>query len=121
MRYIYLLAVVLIFQGCTYRYFKTEDNLETKKEKNVLKDCDIKYSLNLKIIKIQRTNDPRRLEQWEKRDKPEYVNISEKVFKEKGCKVLYVEDTNKANFIIDIQNFPYLSALPQEYLTGLSL
>ena len=121
MRYIFLLLVVLVFQGCTYWYYKTEDKLESKKEKNILKNCDMKYSLNIKVIKIQRTNPPRRLENWEKRDKPEYMTISEKVFKEKGSKALYVEDTNKANFIIDIQNFPYLSALPQEYLTGLSL
>jgi hypothetical protein len=53
--------------------------------------------------------------------KTRYVDCTKKLLNNNSCNAIYAETENEADLIIHIKRTLFLSALPQEWLTGLSL
>ena len=53
--------------------------------------------------------------------KSEYIASTKKVLNRDGCNPVYTTNESEANLKVRIERSLYLSALPQEWLTGLSL
>lgn len=116
-----LITILLVtLQGCTVAYYKTDDNLNTFRENTSEKSCVINYSLAISAERRKLTTGTKEMISWANEAKAKYLASSEKVFKEQDCSANYEEDEGKASFIINVKIFPYHSALPQEWLTGLS-
>lgn len=117
-----LLAVVclsVILQGCTITYYELRDEIAAKAPSNKGGGCDFNYSFAMDDYRRLRTignqPNPRAAEDLEK-----YMKATQAVFTQKGCKANKIEDQDKAEFKIDVIRAPQLSALPQEWLTGLT-
>lgn len=101
-----VLSVMLILQGCTVAYNKTDDELNSSLANISNGKCNIAYSLQVfgaKNGEIQ----------------PKYINSTEKVLHKAGCSATQASSREKANFLIDVEIAPFRT-LPQEWLTGLS-
>jgi len=109
----------IILQGCTLSYYELRDELAPIASSDKGGGCDFSYSFtmddSLRFRTIGTQPNPRAAQDVEK-----YVNATQGVFAQKGCKTSKVEDQNKAEFRIDVIRAPQLSALPQEWLTGLT-
>lgn len=122
MRKMNLLAMVLltvILQGCTVTYYELRNEIAPKTFSEKTNSCDFNYSFTMddyrKFRTIGNQPNPRATEDLDK-----YIKATQAVFTQKGCKANNVEDKDKAEFKIDVLRAPQLSALPQEWLTGLS-
>jgi len=123
MRKLNLLAIVLlmlIHQGCTITYYELRNEIAPKTSSEKMKSCDFNYSFKMddyrKFRTIGNQPNPRAAEDLDK-----YIKATQAVFTQKGCKANKVEDKDKAEFKIDVLRAPQLSALPQEWLTGLTI
>lgn len=121
MRKLNLLAVVclsVILEGCTITHYELRNEI-TPKVSGKESGCDFNYSFAIDDYRRFRTlgnqPNPRAAEDLEK-----YVKATEAVFTRKGCRATKIENRDKAEFRIDVRRAPQVSALPQEWLTGLT-
>ena len=118
--YFILMIVCLLLQGCTVAHYKLNNQLSRPSP------CDNKgevavYHISLAAKPVQYTRDanytPEQIQQMQSK----YAASTQKVFFERGISATETEDKESATFRIYIQANPLYSALPQEFLTGLSL
>ena len=120
MRLAVLLSIVLILQGCTVAYYKTDDELNSSKASLSKGKCNIEYFLEISAEMRQRTTGTNERTEWAEKAESKYINSIEKVFSSVGCSSNQAPAKENANFIINVKISPYYSALGQEWLTGLS-
>ncbi|OGU16524.1 MAG: hypothetical protein A2076_02270 [Geobacteraceae bacterium GWC2_53_11] len=123
MRKMNLLTIVCLaamLQGCTITYYELRDEIAPKINSSKVGGCDFNYTFSMDDYRRFRTignqPNPRAVEDLQK-----YVMATEKVFTKRGCKANKIEDQDKSEFKIDVLRTPQLSALPQEWLTGLTV
>lgn len=120
MKAIILILFVLHFTSCTIVHYKITNEL-AKEKSHTHSQCDINYFLVFtsgiytNTFGDQKDSDKRALELQKK-----YEESIEKVLSYKGCKINKADSANAANFIIQVKRQLFMSALPQEWLTGLS-
>lgn len=114
-----VLCLSIFVNGCTITYYKLRDEPASSASVNKGDGCDFNYVFLMDDYRRFRTignqPNPRAVEDLEK-----YMQATEKVFAQRGCKANKVEDLDKAGFRIEVVRAPQLSALPQEWLTGLT-
>ena len=115
-----VIILMLFFQGCTIMQYETKNNLNNQEMVIDNKVCDITYFIHIDAERRQRTTGTNKVPEWIDEAKIKYLASANKVFNNHGCTAKYEEDIEKANFIINVRISPYHSALPQEFLTGLS-
>ena len=111
---------VLALQGCTIAYFDLRNELDSSSTSRAT--CDVKYSINFASGSYTNTFGLREAEKERlqvERDK--YIADTRDVLSSKGRKATYVEKEDDATLEIHIKHLAQISALPQEWLTGLSL
>ncbi len=112
---------LIIIQGCTVAYYKTDDNLAENNEQTSNEYCQINYTLEIDAEVRQLTTGIKERNDLAEKGKKKYLAIADKVFIKQGCTPNHVENEENADFKIGIKISPYHSALPQEWLTGLSV
>ena len=120
MRLTVLLSILLILQGCTVAYYKTDDELASSKGSLVKGSCNIEYFLEVSAEMRQRTTGTNEKPEWAEKAESKYISSTEKVFRSAGCLANQAASKGNANFIIKVEMPPFNSALGQEWLTGLS-
>jgi len=115
-----LVCLIVMLQGCTITYYELRDEITPKVASGKGVGCDFNYSLTMDDYRRFRTignqPNPRAAEDLDK-----YIKATQAVFTQKGCKAIKIEEKDKAEFKIDVLRAPQLSALPQEWLTGLTV
>jgi len=115
-----VLIAALLLSSCSVAHYQIRNSLtSTSQERN--KPCDIKYSLD--VTSGSRTNtfgvrDSKEDELQKLRSK--YIESTKKVFTSNGCTATYVITEGESNFKVRVERLRNISALPQEFLTGLS-
>src|SRR6266513_2298832 len=106
-------------QSCTIAYYNLRNELEgDAKPKS---SCTFKYSVILTSGRYTNTFGLRETEKERlQREKERYVADTRDVLVAKGCDVAYVERDEDATLQVHVEHLAYISALPQEWLTGLS-
>ena len=109
----------LMIQGCTITHYELRKEIAPKVSSDKGGGCDFNYSFAMDDYRRFRTigNQPN---PGAAEDLDKYIKATQAVFTQKGCKANKTEDKDKAGFRIDILRAPQLSALPQEWLTGLT-
>jgi len=113
-------ATVLL-SSCTVAHYEINNWLNRVAPHDNEGTCDIKYALMItsgshtNTFGVNQDNDERQLKL-----KRIYGESIENVLKEKKCTAVQVRDEDAANYIIHVERLISLSALPQEWLTGLS-
>ncbi|MEX1664301.1 hypothetical protein [Zhongshania arctica] len=120
MRLTVLLSIILILQGCTVAYYKTDDELNSPETSLSKGKCNIEYFLEISAEMRQRTTGTNERAEWAEKAESKYINSIENVFSSVPCSSNQVSAKEHANFIINVKISPYHSALSQEWLTGLS-
>lgn len=115
-----LIIVIIVLTGCTVAYYKTDDYLRSSIQKNDFESCAYNYFINISAERRQLTTGTKAMDHWAVEARKEYIESTEKVLKRHGCSANYVDNLDQANLLINIIISPYRSALPQEWLTGLS-
>jgi len=121
---IFLLSLILylsLLSSCTVAYTSLNGELgsDTVEEK---KNCVVAFSMQFENSHYTNTfgHEEASTEQATKR-KDIYISATHDVLNEMGCQSSFVKDKSLSNFNIHIKEQLQLSALPQEWLTGLSL
>src|SRR5256885_3429976 len=106
-------------QSCTIAYYDLRNELEgDAKPKS---SCAFKYSVILTSGRYTNTFGVRETEKERlQKEKERYVADTRDVLIAKRCDVLYVERDEDATLQVRVEHLAYISALPQEWLTGLS-
>ena len=115
-----VLITALLLSSCTVAHYQIRNSLTNASQEHS-KPCDIKYSLD--ITSGSRTNtfgvrDSKEDEMQKLRRK--YIESTKKVLNKNGCTATYVITEGEANFKVRVERLRNISALPQEWLTGLS-
>lgn len=114
-----VLCLTVILSGCTITYYELRNEIAPKASSDKKGSCDFNYSFTMDDYRRFRTignqPNPRAAEDLEK-----YMKATQTVFTQKGCKANKIDDQDKTEFKIDVLRTPQLSALPQEWLTGLT-
>lgn len=116
------LIISLLLQSCTIMYLDVRNNLTpgTAAERN--ESCNVNYSLSLSSVSHTNTYGVRDTDKDElQKLRNQYTESTKEIFSKKGCTTNYVENEKDANFKIRVVRYRHLSALPQEYLAGLTL
>lgn len=115
-----LVCLTVMLQGCTITYYELRNEITPKVDSSKGGGCDFNYALTMDDYRRFRTignqPNPRAAEDLDK-----YIKATQAVFAQKGCKATKIEEKDKAEFKIDVLRAPQLSALPQEWLTGLTV
>jgi hypothetical protein len=119
-RVAFFVATVLILQGCTVAYYKTDDQLSSASVSKVSGNCNIDYYLEISAEQRQRTTGTNERAEWAKNARAKYISSTESVLNFAGCSANQTALKENANFIIKVKISPFNSALGQEWLTGLS-
>jgi hypothetical protein len=109
----------LALQSCTIAYYDLRNKLENPGSAKPA--CDVRYSISLASASYtntfgRRETDKRRMQQA----RDTYVADTGDVLRQKGCRTAYVENNEEATLEIRIERLAHISALPQEWLTGVS-
>jgi hypothetical protein len=112
---------ILLLQACTIAVNNIRNplpnNTETSKS-----TCNIKYSLVIDSAVFTNTFGKSNTEYTQvNKIKTKYIAATNEALQSIGCHSVYTDNPKSANFVIDIKRQNYVSALPQEWLTGLSL
>lgn len=115
-----LLLFTFILESCTVAYYKVRNELEPNISKADGMACARKFSVSVLAVPRQLTRVPQyHLERFRK-ERLEFIHTAEETLSKNGCSVIFVEEEDEANFKIRVTISPLWSALPQEWLTGLS-
>ncbi|HET6464547.1 MAG TPA: hypothetical protein VFH55_02920 [Nitrospiria bacterium] len=116
-----VVIVALMLQSCTVAYLQIQNGLKTNPSAEIRPECAVKFSVFV-------DDNPRlntRVVQYKKEEigqiRNAYIRATREVFTKQGCTANYVEKDQDANFMIQVSISEMWSALPQEWLTGLSL
>jgi hypothetical protein len=115
-----LLAMAFLLQSCTVAYYQVQNGLEVHPELNPIPDCTVTFTLTVLAHPRQLTRTPSYKDEWLAKDYQKFEKATKKVFAKRGCKARKVDNEEEAGFRIKILKSPLLSALPQEWLTGLT-
>lgn len=114
-----LLATSLVLQACTVAYYNLNNKLADPSPLYERGE-NVAYHLSVNAKPEQLTRDahytPSQIQQMMRR----YSESTKKVFGQEGVIATEVETPDDASFLINISSTPFFSALPQEWLTGLS-
>ena len=114
--------MVLHLTSCTITHYKITNELAHEKPHLHNQECDIKYFFVFtsgsytNTFGAMKDSDKRVFELQKK-----YEESISNILSDKGCKASQVNSENSANFTIQVERQMSISALPQEWLTGLSL
>lgn len=120
---LWLASVVagLMLQSCTLAHYEIRNELSGSNSQAVRREpCNIQFSLSVKWVTRQFTQVHKPNEEWAGEAKPQYILFTRDVFKKSGCEANYTEKIEEASFNAHVLISPLRSALPQEWLTGLS-
>ena len=111
--------MALFLSGCTIVTYELRDELP---ENSSVAPCDITFTLDLQSG--SHTNsfgaNPHQVEAL-KELQQSYITSTTKTLSELGCISNQASNSSEANFSVNVSRQLQLSALPQEWLTGLSL
>jgi tetratricopeptide (TPR) repeat protein len=115
-----MLIGALMLQSCTIAHFSVENMLNNPLPEHK-QSSKVSYYVSVDGQMLQRTRthpkyDPQRLEEMRTR----YCKSTQEAFDREGLIATCTTNKENASFIVDIKATPFRSALPQEYLTGLS-
>jgi tetratricopeptide (TPR) repeat protein len=110
---------ILLFQSCSIVHYQVRNELHDPSD-GFKGACNIQYFVSVEGIPRQITRTPTYDEERLKKDKDEYRHATQEILTQKGCTAEVVETEKDANLKIHIIISPFWSALPQEWLTGLS-
>ncbi|MGH8371333.1 MAG: hypothetical protein ACRETO_01210 [Gammaproteobacteria bacterium] len=111
---------ILLLQACTIAVNNIRDPLPSNgpAPKN---PCNIEYSLVIDSAAFTNTLGKDNTEDAQiEKIKSKYINSTNEALQSIGCQSAYTNDQKSSDFIISIKRQLYFSALPQEWLTGLS-
>lgn len=111
------ILIILFFNNCTIRQYTTKNYIYKSKFTTIDSSHNFLYYVEINSVRRYRTLGIKHQQSYMK----EYLKSIQKIFKQNDFSAKYESDKNKANFIIEIKEQPYASALGQEFLTGLSL
>lgn len=116
---LFLLVVSLLLQSCTVAYFSIDNEL-TKPSLQYKQEHKVAYYVSVTGQPVYKTMtreySPQKLQNmcaW-------YGELTQKVFDREGLVASCTTNKEEASFLIAVKATPFRSALPQEYLTGLS-
>ena len=114
-----IVCLSVMVQGCTITYYELRNEIAHKASSEKASGCDFTYSFTMDDYRRFRTigNQPN---PRAAKDLDKYMKATQAVFTQNGCKANKIEDQDKAEFKIGVVRAPQLSALPQEWLTGLT-
>jgi hypothetical protein len=116
------ILVSLLFSACTIANYQTRNMFNNTGPLVHNEPCDIKYTFVITSGSRTNTYGVRDTKEDQLQElKNRYIESTEKVLKNHPCAIAYVEDGDQANFKVRVERMRDLSALPQEWLTGLSL
>lgn len=110
----------LSLQSCSVSYYKHRNELLATTDYLPSSDCTISYSLAIRSSLTTNTYGTIENRKRINKMKSDYLPSIERVFQHYGCNAESESDQTKSNFHILIEESPKVSALPQEWLTGLS-
>ena len=109
----------MLLQACTVAYYSIDNKL-TNPFPQHKQSSTVAYHVSVSGQPIYGTMtseySPERFENM----RVKYCRSTQKVFDREGISALSTTNKGTADFFIDIKATPYSSALPQEFLTGLS-
>jgi len=113
-------TAALLLSSCTVAHYEIRNGVTNASQEHG-EPCDIKYSLY--ISSGSRTNTfgvrESKEDQLEKL-KSKYIESTNEVLNKRGCTATYIITEEDANFKVRVERLLTISALPQEWLTGLS-
>lgn len=117
-----LFVIALMLQSCTIASYEIRNKLVSSEDQNNNEPCEIKYFLSVSSGYCTNTYGISYEHRAEVLNslKNQYIKATNEIFGKKGCLSSNVENERDANFKIKVERLRQLSALPQEYLTGLS-
>jgi hypothetical protein len=108
-----------LLQSCTVAYYDLRNELKGPEKPKL--SCFVKYSVDLVSGGYTNTFGFKETKkEWMEKEKQRFVADTRDVLSAKGCEAAYVQDENSATLQIQVKHLAYVSALPQEWLTGLS-
>jgi len=116
-----LILIALLLCSCSIAHYEIVNELPSNQSHTHTEECNISYFLIFtsgsytNTFGSKKDTDERTLKLQNK-----YQESIENVLKNKGCKITQASNQNQANFIIEVKRQLSRSALPQEWLTGLS-
>jgi len=114
-----LVFAALTLQACTIAYYDLRNRLENPLTSRAA--CHSTYSIDLASGSYTNTFGLRETgRQRLQQAKDKYIADTRDVLGSKGCRAAYVEKEDEAILQVRIQHLGHISALPQEWLTGLS-
>ncbi len=120
-KWIIIFTMIVLFPSCTIATPQIRNILNSNTTHNHHELCDIRFSIFIKSNSRTNTYGMKEDKQeWVQRLRDKYIKSTINIFKQEGCSAAYAENDEDANFIIRVERLQDLSALPQEYLTGLS-
>lgn len=118
MRFILTIVLFVFLNACSVVSYQLRDE---RPKLAGLSSCQISFALklNTRHFSISQNHSPHEIVTHNKLIRS-YIDSTKKKLTSLGCRVSQVTGLEDANFIIDIERNLYVSALPQEWLTGLS-
>lgn len=120
-KYLIVFITPLLLSSCTVAHYQIRNKLTntSQEQKN---PCDIKFSLDITSGGHTNTFGTRESTKSELHElNSKYIKSTKKIFNAKGCTVTEVKIEREANFHVRVERLIDKSALPQEWLTGLSV
>lgn len=110
----------LLLSSCTVAHYQIRNRLSDASQK-LGEPGDIKYSHDIKSGSITNTFGIRKTKEDElQKLRSKYIESTKEVLNKKGYAATYVKTEGEANFKVRVERLLNISALPQEWLTGLS-
>lgn len=117
---VFILFSMVCVQACSVAYFEISNPIESPHTGELSKHKEIKFAISVKADPRMGTRKPTYRKEKLEKDIEEYIKVTNDTFMQMGFIATHVSDVEQANFKISILISPYWSALPQEWLTGLS-
>jgi len=120
LRFLIIILILPITQSCTVANYHLRDALSNNDQKHS-GICDINFSLILESSYHTNTFGTKNTNHKELTEiKNKYITSTIDALHDIGCNAIHTENTESSNFKIHIKRQQSVSALPQEWLTGLS-
>ena len=122
---ILILLLCLPIQSCTICYFSLQNMIDNKTIKsenieNKKENSSIKYSIKIDGIKYFRTMTSAYTKEEMNKFENDYSKATSKVLSKKHINPIFVSPETKSDLSINIMITPFVGAVSEEYLTGLS-
>jgi len=115
------ILIVLSLPSCTVAYYETRNALSGSGAPAHRQECDIKYSVVVASESHTSTYGVRKTDEHQfAKLRSKYTESTKMVLSRGTCRPTFVEDEDEADFKVRVERSLGVSALPQEWLTGLS-